>query len=115
MCFYILRKIGCFHTYYENVVEVKTITIDKEKFIDQLMQQKAICYDWYQTAPTRLLIGSCTLHEWLGQPDLHQSIRFELQDALFMMREDERGGRHRRAFGLDVTIVPTMSGMIVLP
>lgn len=113
LCFWILKKIGCFHVY--DVADIDTVTINKQKLVEVIMMQKILCLDWYREEPTRMLIGSQTLNELMMQPEMYHMFKFDINDRIHMQREDDRGQFHRRVFGLEITVIPTMSGIIVLP
>jgi hypothetical protein len=109
LCFMVLAKLGAYDTYAE--LRVETITIDKRSFVDRLLaQQHALIRDFGINNRNRftLLIGARDYQELMGSPEISQMITF---DTDFMV---DKNGREA-VMGMDVTIVPWMTGVVVLP
>lgn len=109
LCFRILAKLEAYDTYPE--IKYETITIDKKGFIERfLAQQQALIRDFGVGYNERfkLLIGARDYQELMGSPDIRQMLTFVTEG-------DIRSSRGRQIMSMEVTIVPWMTGTVVLP
>jgi hypothetical protein len=101
-CLWILSKLGA--TAQISTTEVRRVRLDGEGFMARLYAQKRELFDQFGYDASTLLIGSEEYEQLMGSPEVYQLMRFTAPYEL-------RG----QVFGLNVRVVPWMSGMVVLP
>lgn len=107
-CIWILRKLGCNAVGEE--LKVTRQLIRQDNVADALMQQSEVARHIFRD-PDRI-------HRVLMGPDQYQEIMKELWSAGYLtFRGNATGGINGRpvVFGLEVTVVPWMHGLLVMP
>jgi hypothetical protein len=102
LCLWVLHKLGA--TAHIATAEVRRVRLDGEGFMARLYAQKRELFDQFGYDASTLLIGSEEYEQLMGSPEVYQLMRFTAPYEL-------RG----QVFGLNVRVVPWMSGMVVLP
>jgi hypothetical protein len=90
---------------YEPTVTVTRHTVDADKFIHRLLEQKRALFDGFGKEGQRLIIGSEDYAELMNSPEItmhHFDFRAEV-------------GYGRNIVGLTVEVVPWMRGAVVMP
>ena len=114
LAIWVLTKLQCYANVKENYLE--TYTIDKEKIVQLIMSQVRGVHMFYGMPPLQILIGSKTYHEFMGEQDSMSMLRNIDCSGYYKFSEQNSNGDVRtQILGIDVTIVPTMDGVIVLP
>lgn len=85
-------------------VRVVRVPIDGKTFMERMWKMRRSFIEQLRPEPTRMWIGAEDYEELMDCKDITESFRF---DANF--------GHGRRIYGLDVTVIPWMRGMLVLP
>lgn len=102
ICFWFLRKMGAYRV--GESITVKTIQIDSDKFIDQLLRQRKSLFKFFNLDASRLLIGPDDFHSLMGEMQEHYLFSFNAEYY-----------RNGELFGIKVYVIPWMKGMLVLP
>lgn len=110
LCIKVLRKLKC--QYYEDHITYKTLTVDSEKFMDKLFEQRECLLEW-DRLPQTLFIGNSTYYELMNVVKKDQSLHAEFTFAAAY----HVGGKTIRPqiMGLEVRVVPWMQGMLAVP
>lgn len=103
LCFWILGKIGS-HSIGEKI-SYSRHKIDTPNFMEKLHRQKRGLLDLYNTQGERLLIGNDEYMKLTSNPEVRKMIHFT----------GEYCGRHGEVLGMKITVIPWMSGMVVVP
>lgn len=104
LCFWLLAKIGAFAC---ETIQTESITLDDKRLSMQLIEKHIREVNRLMHEPTRLVMGAEDWSELMGDPVLTGALRFS---APVDLREGPT-----RIFGIDVTILPWMRGLVVLP
>lgn len=102
---WVLRKLKCFAR-REFVTSVKTV-IETNKFMEKIYRQENELLNLYHLQGERLLVGPDEFGELMSLP-MHQMLSFHGQYEAF------KDGK-RRLHNMEITIVPWMKGMLVIP
>ena len=102
LCISFLRWRQC-NTFGEKITITRHI-IDSDNIIEQICKQKPALMQQYHQKAERLLIGADDFSELMKQPMLNQVFSFDAE-----YRYDGN------IFGMKITVVPWMTGMVVLP
>ena len=78
--------------------------IDTDDVVTRLIKQRSGLLNGYNREPKELLIGAEDFAELMGSPMIRNSYSFGVEYC-----------RDERIMGLRVTVVPWMSGMLVMP
>jgi hypothetical protein len=103
LCFWVLSKIGS-HSIGEKVSYTQH-RIDTPNFMEKLYRQKHGLLDLYNAEGERLLIGNDEYMELTGNPEIRHMMHFT----------GEYRGRHGELLGMKITVIPWMSGILVVP
>ena len=106
LALWMLRKLGC--QWNESVVKYERHVIDPGKFLDVLQRQQRGLLDHCHHQARHLLIGSDDFAELMCSDVLRHHHQFI---AEYRHSDGVRG----TMFGLKVTIVPWMTGFLVMP
>lgn len=104
-----LHRTHAMESYSKPVTTVTRHRIDAAGFMERLYKQKASIFRFFGKEPRRLLIGAETYQELMCSPEVMQAFSFR---AGYM--GDGRNGRYQ-VIGLDVEVIPWMTGMVVMP
>jgi hypothetical protein len=102
LCFRFLRWRKCFAL--DDKVEYRRHVIDTPDLIERIHRQNSSLIEHYHRQGERLLIGAETLAELMHQPRIHQYVDMTAEY-----------GYGQSIFGMRITVVPHMVGMLVLP
>lgn len=106
LCFAILRKLGAFHQM--EMVTIERHTIDSSSFVERLFKQKEGIHKFFNKRPKVLLIGAKDYAELMQSKEFNQQFSFQAQ---YFYGND----RVVQIFGLEVKVIPWMSGVLVMP
>ena len=104
LCFWLLRKIGAFA--YVDTVKTSTHVLDTDKFMENVDRQRRGLLDMYDLYGERLLIGVEEYQDFMSN------------NAEYI-REFSFGTTYNKGqfqiCGMEVTVIPWMKGVLVLP
>jgi hypothetical protein len=103
---WVLRKLRC--NSYREAVSFEYIDIDKGELIENVMTQIRAFWQDRRKAPTSVLVGARQLREWMHTPMARDMMNVNCQ---YYSVE----GGVKQICGLNVTIVPWMDGVLVMP
>lgn len=106
ICIWVLRKLNC--QWYEEVESYTRHVIDTDDFIKNLSLQHKGILDHCHREAGRLLMGAEDFQDLMSSPLVSQQMQFM---ASYAYAEHGR----REIFGLEVTIIPWMKGILVMP
>lgn len=87
---------------FDETTTVHRHVLDSGVFLDRLFQQRAEVFDHWGKEPNKLIIGSDDYRVLMGSvPDFYFTFQVNLRRPSFA--------------GLEITVVPWMKGMVVLP
>lgn len=101
-CFWILDKIDCKHVIKKDSVKYETVNIGN--IFHQLQENIAEIHKNYNVKPGKLFIG---------REEYYELIKMACPSMMFSVVNQTNPDRN--LFGLEVTVVPWMKGMVVLP
>lgn len=105
-CFRVLDWIGAHH---QETIETISIEVAPQDIIRHLMAQIDTVRLFHEGGPTRVMMGPRNFNGLRNRPDSWHYIELPRING-------EMGyGNEVRVFGLDVTIVPWLDGVLVLP
>jgi len=112
-----LKKIGC-HAFIMEETMVRSETINLHNLTKQIMEQQADTINWYHHHGDRLLVGPTEFAELSALPFTHP-LSLDLQ-YMWVETDDTKYGMNLpphtyTRFGLKVTVIPHMKGVLVLP
>ncbi|MGZ3235767.1 MAG: hypothetical protein ACXU8A_00155 [Burkholderiaceae bacterium] len=106
ICIRILERLDC--QWQDTKVETTRIRIDPEEFMNKLYAQKAELFKQFNKDGTKLLIGAQDYEELMCSPQIHQILSFNAR----AYKDNDYG---RQIMGLEVTVIPWMRGILVMP
>jgi hypothetical protein len=116
LAFWFLGRIGAFATDMTQSVTYDRITINPQKFTEKILATNAALMNYYHERGERLLIGPAEYSQLMNESmvQLRHTLSFEAPYAYNNYNRDTNNF-DLQVCGMKVTIVPWMSGMIVLP
>lgn len=103
LCFFVLGKIGSYSI--GEKFSYTSHSIDTLDLMENLYKQKRGILDLYNVKGERLLIGNDEYVKLTDNHEVRHMIKFS---------GEYRGG-HDEVLGMEITVIPWMSGMIVVP
>ena len=85
-------------------VRVVRVPIDGKDFMERMWKQRRALVEQFRPEPTSILVGAEDFEELMGTHGISQQFTF---DAEF--------GHGPRLYGLKVTVIPWMRGVLVMP
>jgi len=106
LCFRVLDWIGAHH---QETTKTLSISAPPEDIIAHLLAQKAVVRLFHKDGPTRVIMGPNNFKQLQDRKDCWQYME--------LPRVFGKIGYYGeyRVFGLDITIVPWLNGVLVLP
>lgn len=101
ICFWILKKLGCYYFDYKS--EFTTVAVDPDNFMEKLFQQQSALLD-LDRRPKTLLIGGEDFQRLMSTREISQYMYFEGRYKYLRLIET-----------LEVHVIPWMQGMLVMP
>jgi len=106
-CLWILRKLGCWACVDTASIERHYIGKNGRAFMERLWERRVAIQGSFDFDPTRLLIGAQEYAELMNEPVSNTGFQFGA--------EWRRGSKHGPiVMGLEVEVIPWMSGMLLL-
>ncbi len=107
LCFWVLRKLGCYA--HLDTVRVERHDIGKhgDSFMSRLLARRNAVMGSFEREPTKLLIGSAEYAELMEEAISNSPFNF---DARYMKGDI----RNPTVYGLKVEVIPYMRGMLLL-
>ena len=103
VCFWFLGRIGC--NPFDEVVAYSRHRIDTQNLVKAIHEQHSGLLDMYHAVKAeRLLIGSEDFARLMGAPEIQNMMSFHAAYA-----------NGRAIFGMKVTVIPWMSGVLIVP
>ena len=106
VCLWVLRKIKA-HAQTE-ISYYTRHTIDTRNFVECLLRQTRHLEADHHQKPRRLLIGAETFQRMVGGQEVQNLMNFRCE-------YEARNGYAPHILGLEVTVVPWMRGLLVMP
>ena len=103
VCFWILRRIGCF--VMDESVRVERYIIDGDTFIDRALKQHEALATLLMREPKKILIGAEDYHDLMLEGKV-SNIAFNFQTKY---------EKNYELFGMTVHVIPWMRGLLVMP
>jgi hypothetical protein len=102
LCVWFLKRRGCYA--YDETVSFTRHVIDTQKLVERVAKQNRSLIEYFHRRGERVLIGAETMAELMCEPMIHQFVTFTASY-----------GSDGQIFGMPITVVPMMRGLIVLP
>ena len=105
LCFWLLGRIGAFS---HEAISVQSITLDAKRLSAALISNHLTEVHRLMSTPARIVLGAEDWHDLMGDPNIQSAVRFQAP-------VDLRKPGHESLLGVDVTIIPWMRGLVILP
>lgn len=102
LCFWFLSRLGAYRL--DDRVEMRRVAFNADKFMERLFQQKETLAREFNYHPDRLLIGAGDFEELMHETEIYSPFTFNANYY-----------QSRQVYGLKVTVVPWMRGVLVVP
>lgn len=102
LCFWIVHQIGCFS--YDKTVSFTRHIVEPDRVVKYIHEQKVHLLDLYHYEGERILMGAKEYEKIVGDKEVMRIVTFNGQY-----------GFGQSILGLKITIIPWMSGILVLP
>jgi hypothetical protein len=99
----LLHKLKALHWHFDTKDSITTVHIDTDDVMRRLMESSYAVLDYLGEGGEVLLIGPKEFQDLMGQVEAVHSLQFHAEYS-----------RHRRILGLEVRVIPQMSGLVVL-
>ena len=86
-------------------LHVRRVVVDADTFMGRLYKQQAALFESFHRDASQLLIGAEEFESLMNEPAINQAFSFQAQ---------YNRGRYA-VCGLQVTVIPWMRGMLVMP
>lgn len=110
-----LWKTKCLKMHQDYKTTITHTTIDTDHVIHRLFQQKEALQINFNREPRILLIGSRDFAELMSQPYTGQYMEFNAEYRKATPSSNPMYNYQYRVIGLNVQVIPWMSGMVVMP
>lgn len=104
LCFLILNKIGAYTKNVSYESSYQTLTINTDDFINNILAQREELFHTYGFLPEKILIGSKNFAKLMSTVDFENVLQFKASYYY-----------NKKIMELDVTVIPWMEGIIVMP